>query len=307
MERNKIPSVLNDKISITVPVPSKFRMTVKNRLLEGMKYLRSKNIPAIHYPNQNRYGNNFEFTLPTDTVEGFFDLKISIYPINTAHNFFRVEFNPNKLGSKGGRKIMKILTKVLGADIAAKLFTEGRVTRLDLALNIRKPLGDYFIYMKGLRQSSIYVDDVDADAVESQVLGSPKSNKKRCTLYNKAVEQCLTDAGDKHWWRLEIVLRNLKCSVAGIDRGLLKHFQQISFYSREILDDDSFDRRFLQQVKARGLNFALHQLDRNTKEKYLRRLAKHEIHPVDLQRLGFKRGLASVSFLDMGQMAKVAA
>jgi hypothetical protein len=39
----------------------------------------------------------------------------------------------------------------------------------------------------------------------------------------------------------------------------------------------------------------------------LRRLAKHEIYPVDLQRLGFKRVLASVSFLDMGQMAEAAA
>lgn len=306
MLRNKIPSVLIDKLSVTLPVPPKFRMKVKNRLLEGIKYFKSKNIPAKHYPNQERCGNIFKFTLRTDTVEGFFDLKISIYPMNKGHNFFRIEFNPNKLGSKGGRKIMKILIKVLGIDIAATVFTEGRVTRLDLALDVRKYLGSCFIYMKGLRQSSIYVDDVDADAVESQVLGSPASSKK-LTLYNKIVEQCLPDTGDKHWWRLEFVLRNLECSVAGIDRGLLKHFQHISFYSREILDDDYFDRRFLRQVKKRGLNSALHQLDRNTKEKYLRRLAKHEIYPVDLQRLGFKRGLASVSFLDMGQMGESAA
>ena len=302
---NKIPSVLIDKLSVTLLVPPKFRMKVKNRLLEEMKYFKSKDIPAKHYPNQERYGNNFKFKLPTDTVEGFFDLKISIYPMNKSHNFFRIEFNPNKLGTKGGQRIIRILIKVLGADVAAKLFTEGRVTRLDLALNVRKPLGDYLICMKGLRQSSILLD---ADgAVESQILGSPKSNKKRCTLYNKAVEQCLSDVGDKHWWRLEIVLRNLECSVAGINRELLKHFKEISFYSREILDEDFFDQPFLQQVKERGLNSALHSLDRNTKEKYLRRLAKHKIYPVDLQRLGFKRVLASVSFLDMGQMAEVAA
>ena len=305
MVTNKIPSVLIDKLSVTLPVPPKFRMKVKNRLLEGIKYFKSKNIPAKHYPNQERCGNNFKFTLPTDTVEGFFDLKISIYPMNKSHNFFRVEFNPNKLGSKGGRKIMKILIKVLGADIAAKLFNEGRVSRLDLALDIRKPLGNCFVFMKGLQQSEIYLD---ADgAVESQVLGSPKSNKKRFTLYNKAVEQCLSDTGDKHWWRLEFVLRNLKCSVAGFDAGLLKDFQEILFFSREILDDDSFGRRFLRQVVKHGLNSALHPLDRNTKDRYLRRLAKHEIHPVDLQRLGFKRGLASVSFLDMGQMGESAA
>lgn len=199
---------------------------------------------------------------------------------------------------------MKILIKVLGADIAATVFTEGRLTRLDLALNVRKPLGDYFIYMKGLRQSEIYLDD--DGAVQSQVLGSSASSK-RLTLYNKAVEQCLSDAGDKHWWRLEFVLRNLECSVAGIDAGLLKHFQEIRFFSREILDDDSFDRQFLRQVVKHGLNSALHPLDRNTKDKYLRRLAKYEIYPVDLQRLGFKRVLASVSFLDMGQMAEAAA
>lgn len=305
MVTNKIPSVLIDKLSVTLPVPPKFRMKVKNRLLEGIKHFKSKNIPAKHYPNQERYGNNFKFTLPTDTAEGFFDLKISIYPMKKTHNFFRVEFNPNKLGSKGGRRIMKILTKVLGADIAAKLFDEGRVSRLDLALDVRKPLGNYFVFMRGLQQSEIYLDD--DGAVESQVLGSPKSNKKRFTFYNKAVEQCLSDTGDKHWWRLELVLRNLKCSVAGFDAGLLKDLKEIRFFSREILDDGYFDRRFLRQVVKCGLNSALHSLDRNTKDKYLRRLAKHEIHPVDLQHLGFKRGLASVSFLDMGQMGESAA
>jgi len=302
---NKIPSVLIDKLSVTLPVPSKFRMKVKNRLLEGIKYFKSKNIPAKHYPNQERYGNNFKFKLPTDTVESFFDLKISIYPMNKSHNFFRVEFNPNKLGSTGGRKIMKILIKVLGADIAAKLFTEGRVSRLDLALDIRKPLGNYFVFMKKFQQSSILLGA--NGAVESQILGSPESNKKRFTLYNKAAEQSLANTGDKHWWRLEFVLRNLKCSVAGFDAGLLKHFQKILFFSREILDDDSFGRRFLRQVVKHGLNSALHSLDRNVKDRYLRRLAKYEIHPVDLQHLGFKRGLASVSFLDMGQMGESAA
>ncbi|MBS0588329.1 MAG: hypothetical protein JSS37_10360 [Proteobacteria bacterium] len=304
MEKNRVSSVLSDKLSGTLPVPDKRKMRVKNRLLEGMRYFKSKNIPAKHYPSQERYGNNFKFTLPTDTKEGTFDLKISIYPMNKSHNFFRIEFNPNKLGTKGGRWIIRILTKVLGADLAAKFFTEGRLTRLDLALNIRKPMGDYFIYMKGLQQSEIILGD--GGTIESQVLGSPASSK-RLTLYNKLVEQCLPDTGDKHWWRLEFVLRNLDCSIAEIDRDLLKHFKKISFYSRGLLDDEYFDQPFLQHVKEHGLNSALYPLDRNTKAKYLRRLTKYEIHPVDLQRLGFKRGLASLSFLDMGQSAEVAA
>ena len=304
MVKNKVPSALSDKLSGTLPVPDKRKMRVKNRLLKLKEYCKSKNIPAKHYPSQDRYGNNFKFTLPTDTKEGAFDLKISIYPMNKSHNFFRVEFNPNKLGTKGGRWIIRILTKVLGADLAAKFFTEGRLTRLDLALNIRKPLGDCFIYMKGLQQSKIILGD--EGAVESQVLGSPASSK-RLTLYNKLVEQCLPDTGDNHWWRLELVLRNLDCSIAEIDRDLLKHFKKISFYSRGLLDDEYFDQPFLQHVKEHGLNSALYPLDRNTKAKYLRRLTKHEVFPVDLQRLGFKRGLASLSFLDMGRMAEVAA
>lgn len=304
MVKNRIPSVLIDKLSGTLPVPDKRKLRVKNGLLKLMEFCKRKNIPAKHYPSQDRYGNNFKFTLPTDTKEGAFDLKVSIYPMKKSHNFLRIEFNPNKLGTKGGRRIIRSLTQVLGADLAATFFTDGRLTRLDLALNIRRPLGDCFIYMKGLQQSEIILGD--GGTIESQVLGSPASSK-RLTLYNKLVEQCLPDTGDKHWWRLEFVLRNLDCSVAGIDRELLKYFKKISFYSRALLDDECFDQPFLQQVKERGLNAALYPLDRNTKAKYLRRLAKHEIFPVDLQRLGFKRGLASVSFLDMGRMAEVAA
>jgi len=102
------------------------------------------------------------------------------------------------------------------------------------------------------------------------------------------------------------VLRNLDCSIAGIDRELLKYFKKISFYSPALLDDECFDQPFLQHVKDHGLNSALYPLG-HTKAKYLRELAKHEIFPVDLQRLGFKRGLASVSFLDIGQSAEAAA
>jgi len=57
MEKNMISSVLIDKLSGTLSVPDKLKMRVKNRLLEGMKYFKSKNIPAKHYPNQERYGN----------------------------------------------------------------------------------------------------------------------------------------------------------------------------------------------------------------------------------------------------------
>lgn len=72
----------------------------------------------------------------TDTEEGIFDLEISVYPQNKAHNFFRIEFNPSKMGSNGGQEILNILDCVLGRKLAAKLYTDGRVTRLDLAVNI---------------------------------------------------------------------------------------------------------------------------------------------------------------------------
>lgn len=116
------------------------------------------------------------------------------------------------------------------------------------------------MFMKNVCQSKILFGA--ESEIESQILGSPKSNKKRLTLYNRAIEQGW-GGDDEHWWRLEIVLRNLSCSVAGLCKGLLKHFQTVSFYSCNLLDDDYFKKPFLNRVKKLRLNSAVAFLDRN--------------------------------------------
>lgn len=164
------------------------------------------------------------------------------------------------MGSNGGQEILNILDCVLGRKPVAKLYTDGRVTRLDLTVNIWEPLGDCFVFMKSVCQSKILFGA--ESEIESQILGSPKSNKKRLTLYNRAVEPGW-GGGDEHWWRLEIVLRNLSCSVAGLCKGCWSIFKLCVSTIAICSMMTTLKKPILNRVKKLRLYSAVAFLDRN--------------------------------------------
>lgn len=282
-----------DKISVTLQIDDEYKLKLKDQLLQLLETYKKMGRIAKHYSHQERYGNIFRFEVPTDTDEGHFVLKILIYPMDKAHNFFKVEFNPNKLGTKGGPKLCRILNKVLGAGGANRLYAEGRITRIDLAIDVYKPV-NCFMLMKGAVKSEIIGE---SGKIESQIVGS-EASKSRVTLYDKAAEQGHEGA----WYRLEIVMRNLGFSMSEIPQKLQNYFKKISFYRVTLLADGYFDGDFLAQVQADGLNAALHAQGRNVRTRYLRRLSVHQYEPFNLRRLSIKRGVESLSFLDVNRV-----
>ena len=285
-----------DKISVTLQIEDSYKLKLKDKLLEGLETYKEKGRIAKHYFNQERYGNVFRFEIPTDTHEGHFVLKILIYPLHKSHNFFKIEFNPNKLGSKGGRKILRIMKIILGAKKAGRIYSEGRITRIDLAIDVYQHI-NCFMLVKGAVKSRIIVSK--SGEIESQIAGSKASNS-HTTLYNKVVEQANLNrkCGHEVWYRLEIVMRKLDISIAEIPENLPNYFKKISFYRTTLLDDDYFDQGFLALVRTYGLNTALHTLDRNTRASYFRQLDEYKYEPFNLRKLSITQGVESLSFLD---------
>jgi len=283
-----------DMISVTLRIEDHNKIKLKDKLLLLLETYKEKGQIAKHYFHQERYGNIFRFEVPTDTDAGHFVLKILIYPMDKAHNFFKVEFNPNKLGTKGGRALCRILNKVLGAGGANRLFTEGRITRIDLAIDVYKRV-NCFMLMKGAVKSEIILGK--SGKVESQIVGS-ETSKSRVTFYDKAVEQ----GHERAWYRLEIVMRNLGFSMSETPKKLQNYFKKISFYRVTLLHDGYFDDDFLAQVKTDGLNAALHAQDRNVRTRYLRRLSVYQYEPINLRRLSIKQGIESLSFLGVNRI-----
>lgn len=288
-----------DKISVTLQIDDEYKLKLKDQLLLLLETYKEKGRIAKHYSHQERYGNIFRFEVPTDTDEGHFVLKILIYPMDKAHNFFKVEFNPNKLGTKGGPKLCRILNKVLGAGGANRLYAEGRITRIDLAIDVYKPV-NCFMLMKGAVKSEIILGE--SGKIESQIVGS-ETSKSHVTLYDKAVEQAGSDdKPERAWYRLEIVMRNLGFSMSEIPQKLQNYFKKISFYRVTLLADGYFDGDFLAQVQADGLNAALHAQGRNVRTRYLRRLSVHQYEPFNLRRLSIKQAVETMSFLDVNRV-----
>lgn len=81
------------------------------------------------------------------------------------------------------------------------------------------------------------------------------------------------------------MLRDLGHSIAHIRRKLRNHFKKFHFFDRGLLSDDYFsadvDPDFLAVVRNDGLNAALSLLERNTRIRYLRRLDRHVVRPIN--------------------------
>ena len=313
MKSEPITKVIFDKVSVTSHIVESIRLTIKSNLtdLSNSKLINlrgssvgSDNIDpddyiVKHYQQKNgRYNHTYDFRVPTDTELGYFNLKVSIYPVNKAHNFIKFEFNPTKLGSTGRRKLRRLLVRILGLEQARSLFYKGRLTRLDTTVDFHGTVNNSYLYMKGVNCSEL-VRGADGE-VESQICGSSRSNI-RVTLYDKTKEQADRSRGAAvdhvSRMRLEIVNRDLGFSMDEIADKLRNHFKKLSFFCADFLADGYFDGDFLAAAQAEGLNAALGQLDGNTRKRYLRRLDQYTHESVVLHKLSIGPGLKSLRFL----------
>lgn len=313
MKSELIIKVIFDKVSVTSHIVESIRLTIKSNLtdlsnsklnnLRGSSVGSDNNDPddyvVKHYQEKNgRYNHTYDFRVPTDTELGYFNFKVSIYPINKAHNFIRFEFNPTKLGSTGRRKVRRLLVRILGLKQARSLFYEGRLTRLDTTVDFYGAVNNSYLYMKRGNCSEL-VRGADGE-VESQICGSSGSDV-RVTLYNKTKEQAFRSRGGSVdrvcRMRLEIIIRDLGFPMDEIADKLTNHFKKLSFFRDDFLADDYFDGDFLAAVQAKGLNAALSQLDSNTRRRYLRRLKHYAFNPFKLRKLTIWPGLKSLRFL----------
>jgi hypothetical protein len=313
MKNEPKTDVIFDMVSVTLPIVEIERLTIKSNLTDlSNSKLNNRGVSSVgsdnndlddytvkHYKEKNgRYNHTYDFRIPTDTEQGYFNFKVSIYPVNKSHNFIRFEFNPTKLGSTGRRKLRRLLVKILGLKRARSLFYEGRLTRLDTTVDFQRAVNNSYLYIKGVNCSEL-VRGADGE-VESQICGSSRSNV-RVTLYDKTKERADRSRGAAvdhvSRMRLEIVNRDLGFPMDEIVDKLRNNFKKLSFFCDDFLTDDYFDADFLAAAQAEGMNAALSQLDGNTRKRYLRRLGQYTHKPVKLARLSIGPGLKSLRFL----------
>ncbi|QPK62920.1 hypothetical protein IVG45_19150 [Methylomonas sp. LL1] len=300
MKTIKLPSqrLLYDKVALTLSL-NKRR---KNSFFSCMVYdqvFKEYGGKVTNNSNQ-RYNNNYQFKIHGDNTAD-----VSFYPINTKHNFFRIEYNPSKLKKEGRIKLRKCLIKLLGIDVVKRIYFEATVTRLDLTLDVFDMEPDLYIHVDRAKQSSIYPKSSGKPG--SQVIGSKRSNCK-ITMYDKnelRKKQGLKPIGG-NYQRIECCLRNLQCSMNELNSDILKHLNKIKFYRKDFFHDARFSKKFLSNAKSHGLNYALAKCNRNKRLRYRRHLEDYRTKPINVNKLDFekahKRALGSLVHREYQQL-----
>lgn len=271
--------LLIDKIAFTVRLSRHDKDIVLKRFTVDKIY-KEYNGRVFSDRNQ-RYNNNYQIT-----VLNKHKVDVSMYPINSHHNFFRIEANPTMLKKEGRIKLRCFLIKALGLNIVKTIYFHAKVTRLDLTLDVFNIEDNLYIHIDRAVTSKIFPGKNGKPG--SQIVGSGRSSCQ-VTMYDKnalRIKKGLKPIG-RTYLRIECCLRDLRCSMHGLSSDLLKHLIKIKFYRDDFLTDKRFSESFLSDTISNGLNFAFKKCDRNIRLRYRRYIDEYRVYPFDVETLDF--------------------
>lgn len=179
-----------DKISIvfTPEHPSPAQVVEK---LQNM-YAHLKQTGQMTYKKAGIYKFGYGLTIAKNKSKVF--IQAAPKSAKSAGNFVRLEFNPDKLGPNGTRKVFETLAAQLGPDFSqAHLATHARVTSIDLAVDlVNLHLSDLLIEKGDSHKTHVYYGKTGR---QETFYGGIHASKKSGSLkfYNKAQELLDTD------------------------------------------------------------------------------------------------------------------
>jgi hypothetical protein len=267
-----------DKVTFTFPIEEPTRLLLLDKINDP-EFYGPYNRKVYKYSG-GRYKNNYQFQIDEENT-----IELSLYPINKGHNFIRVEYNPTKLGKDGRKRLRTFLIQLLGIERVKTIYFEAIVTRLDLTLDVFNMETNLYLHKNRVHKSEIFRVE-GSTQIASQVLGSDNSNC-RVTMYDKNLEQ--NQQKDNNYQRIEVRLRKLNCNMDALNDDLLSEIEALNFFHADFLTDDRFTKKFKRAAKSQGLNYALTNLDDNTRRCYRRYLEDHRAYPIVTTDLDFDK------------------
>ncbi len=147
-------------------------------LLLSDKY--NKTIPGISTTKTARYAARFRLLLPFDGADRH-PICFEVGPHDPKLPSYRLDFNPSKL-SAAGIDDLKVLLDTTINDTPIEFFRQGRITRVDVAIDLPdKTLDDVIVRSKRKQKHAVYSDRTGRP--QTVYLGTPRSS--RTVAYNK--------------------------------------------------------------------------------------------------------------------------
>ena len=299
---NLTQSIINfDYLSITFDIPIPNRETTLNKLLELSKRDKSDSRYKIECTyeriKKSRYKKNFLIFIrptsknPISNSASYHGVKfiLSLDPIDKTQilrgnrkkqYYAKIAFNPNKTKFPGAQKISNFLCRLINEEVVGKLYENGRITRLDMCVDLHEQSLVFLPYAPKVKKYKSY--KTKAGAVSSIILGSAKS-KSKIRIYDKKKEE--REKGkrpstyDIHL-RLELQQRDLRCTPEFCSvMPFKKKLTQVDFFNQTLFEDDSIDSTFKSNVVEGGINYALNFLDKKKRRAILVILREKHLLP----------------------------
>lgn len=126
----RYPTLFIDKLAITVPLPVERGEQAHQAICDSTeRWADHINFASLR---RHRYTEAFQFE-----VARKIKATLLLQPTNPRNNYFKLEYSPDKFGETGRRLLGEYLQEILGNDYL-ELLLAGRLTRLDVAFDIRR-------------------------------------------------------------------------------------------------------------------------------------------------------------------------
>ena len=263
------PVLKLDKFTLTYPViDNEYQAYVFQTMLGLYNDDKNNKIKQLH-------DNLYRLTINIKIKKGR-SICLSCNPYDSNNNYFRVSFNPYKLG-KGKDKLKDLLNLLLpdGIDLY-----KANITRMDVAVDYTniKP-SDVMIKAKGFKVARIHCNGMGK--IDTHYVGSEKSPLQYC-VYDKTKEQKekkygkykeqLSKYSEEQYTRVEARIKGN--SIQELKE--LDPFNKLQIYwaPAPIGIKDYLWRFFLSDAQANGLQTALRQIPRQDRKPYQDRVAE---------------------------------
>lgn len=282
------PTCFIDKLSFVLDILPEDRDTILYQLedlLDSQKFSLqgTRGIPYL-------YKHNYSLPLPAHKDEygtvSDASMFISLVPIkNRNAGFIRFEYTPSKLSKESRKIIRRFLIKLLGKEIAFRIYYEARVTRYDVTVDFPGlTLDDIWVIPSRARHFEIFYGK---DGVKETIYYGSTESDTFTKTYDKARELCDGDFVNTKSYpdrtRLEICVKPDNVTLATLlDSD--NPFRKVEVY-RAMTESKYFDCCFYAACKPAGFFVALKGYGKNEQRRMKRHVRKNAVKLIDADKI----------------------
>ena len=264
-----IESVTTDMLNINLKVPKSMEERIITRI----------HLSASEYEKTPFRKNGYQYAIPLlFEIDDRHKDKRQLFCVNHYRNnrpFVHISLNPSGLAKKEIKEIASSLKYLLGDEVYESLYTEGKVSRLDIACDIKNIIFEDLVFNRNRQRSSGYYNVGPDGHIGSVYLGNKDSNL-RYRIYDRNLKNKSKGIIPKPYpvTRIEAEIKETLtlCDIHKVNNP----FTGFGIYKiSHLVDDNRIPLSFCDSIYRRGLTGALQMLSEAERKEVDTLLTEH--------------------------------